>query len=100
MADDDAKRASRKELARQQRKDAYRAMKERRAKDPRYLAMKEAVKLQRREMYQRIKAQRKTTVRADKTKQQAEKAEVRAAMDSELMKMVKVAVAKGPYDVN
>src|SRR5271156_5718510 len=95
MPKDDSKSASRKEFARKLRKDAYRVMKERRATDPRYLAMKEAVKLRRREMYQQIKAKRKTAARAEKGKQQTEKTAVRATMDAELMKMVKTA-AKGP----
>jgi hypothetical protein len=123
MADAVSKKASQKEAARQYRKDAYRKMKEQRAADPKYQAMKEAVKLRRREMYQEIKAKRKTEARDVKSKIQVQKTEARASKDAELMKAFKLQrspvepvendygsdehsvphlrlVPKGPYDVN
>ena len=58
--EDDTRRIlTRKELAREQRRAAYKKAKEQRAKDPRYLAQKEAAKEQRRAAYQKLKASRK-----------------------------------------
>ena len=97
MADDDSNGRSvisRKELARQLRQRAYRKAKEQRAKDPRYLAMKETVKQRRREMYQQVKERRKATLSEEKAVEkkriEEKKAAERAAADSELMKMIRV----------
>jgi hypothetical protein len=61
MSDDDSQRKilSRKELAKELRRNAYQRAKEQRAKDPRFIAMKEAAKTQRRAAYQKIKEKRK-----------------------------------------
>jgi hypothetical protein len=50
---------SRKELAREYRRQAYQRAKQARATDPKHLAMKEAAKVRRREAYQQVKAKRK-----------------------------------------
>jgi len=50
---------SRRELARELRRKAYRDAKARRDKDPRFLAMKEAAKVRRREQYQLAKEKKK-----------------------------------------
>lgn len=61
MSDDDSQRKilSRKELAKELRRNAYQRAKEQRAKDPRFIKMKEAAKEQRRAAYQKIKEKRK-----------------------------------------
>jgi hypothetical protein len=108
MSDDDSTPAqrsvvSRKELARQLRHQAYVRAKEQRAKDPKYLAMKEAVKQGRREAYQRVKAQRKAAQAEaktrDKQKREEQRAEERAALNGELMKLV-TRGTKDPYSQN
>lgn len=53
---------SRRELARELRRKAYRDAKARRATDPRFLAMKEAAKQRRRELYQVAKQKKKAAV--------------------------------------
>jgi len=97
MAEDDSGNRSvlsRKALAKQLRQQAYRKAKERRAKDPRYLAMKETVKQRRREMYQQVKERRKATLSEEKIferkREEEKKAAERAAADSELMKLIRV----------
>jgi hypothetical protein len=50
---------SRKEFARELRRQAYQRAKQARATDPRHLAMKEAAKVRRREAYQHVKERRK-----------------------------------------
>jgi len=101
MADD---RPSRKELARTLRRQAYQAAKERRANDPRYIALKEAAKQQRRDAYRKAKEQRKAAGQNEKQREAERVAEKqttqRAAMDAELMKLVKRATSKGPYEIN
>jgi hypothetical protein len=101
--DEPASRAElRKEQARQIRKQAYQSAKERRAKDPKYIAMKEAVKERRRAEYQKIKERRKAVASEQKTKLKDEKAAQRASKDLELMQMVQRATnaSKDPYDIN
>lgn len=73
MSGDDSERRilTRKELAREQRREAYQRAKEQRAKDPRYLAMKEAAKEQRREAYRKAKERRKAAEAEEKKKQKA-----------------------------
>lgn len=94
MSDDGSKKrgVSRKELARQLRRQAYQKAKARRAKDPKHIAMKEAAKQRRQEAYQQAKERRKATVAGQKAreneKQQADQAEERADRDRVLMKMV------------
>ena len=75
MSDDDSKRRilSRKELAKEQRREAYQKAKERRAADPRFIAMKEAAKEQRRAAYQKVKQQRKASTDKLKADHKAER---------------------------
>jgi hypothetical protein len=73
------------------RRAAYLRAKELRAKDPRYLALKEGVKQRRREAYRQAKERRKGTIQKEKTRLGARQAEKRAETDLELMKLVKTA---------
>ena len=80
-----AERLSRKEFAKKLRHEAYQRSKERRATDPKQIAMKERLKQQRRDAYQAAKARAKTR-QDDRQKQAAEKAaQDRDAKDRELM---------------
>jgi len=49
----------------------YQSAKERRATDPRYLAMKEAAKVQRRAAYQKVKDRRKAVAADEKANRKA-----------------------------
>jgi hypothetical protein len=95
MSDDDSKKGtlSRKEFARQLRRQAYQKAKERRASDPKHIAMKEVAKQRRREAYQQAKERRKAAVAdqkaLEKEKQRVDVAEERAPKDHVLMKMVR-----------
>ena len=106
MAKDDSSDAtlSRKEFARRLRQQAYQRAKEQRAKDPRHLAMKETVKLRRRELYQQVKERRKAVAKEQKverkTKEREQKAEERAASDGELKKLVMGWMSKGSDSSN
>jgi hypothetical protein len=84
--------SSRKELAKKQRHAIYQSAKERRATDPRYLAMKEAAKAQRRAAYQKAKDHRKAVAADEKAKRKAERAAQskawRVEADQELLKLV------------
>jgi len=66
---------SRKELGRQLRRQAYQKAKAYRAKDPKYLALKEAAKLRRRELYQQVKQSRKDATSAEKAKRSESRAQ-------------------------
>lgn len=102
MADEDTKARtviSRKELARELRKAAYQRAKAERAKDPKFLEMKQAYKLRQREAYARIKEERKRAAREEKEKKAAERVEERRVADEALMKMVRRA-AKPSFDLN
>jgi hypothetical protein len=83
---------ARKALARQLRSEAYQRAKAQRAKDPKYLAMKETVKLRRREAYAQIKGRRKAVAVEQKARQKEQHnrkvAEERMATDVELLKML------------
>lgn len=83
---------TRKELARELRRQAYERAKKQRAKDPRVIAMKEAAKVRRREAYQKAKAQRQTAAAAAKCAAKQEHrvktTEARVARDNELMKLI------------
>jgi hypothetical protein len=97
--------ASRKELARQARQQAYQKAKQQRATDPKHIAMKEAARQQRRDQYQKAKAQRKAAAASQKVKQKIERTVTRtverAAADQELTKLVTWATTKKtPYDIN
>jgi hypothetical protein len=80
---------SRKEHARFLRQQAYRKAKERRAKDPKYLALKEAAKAHRRELYQRVKAQRKAAEADTKGKRTLKRVEERAEAGRALVRAVR-----------
>ncbi len=96
---------SRKELARQMRRQAYQRAKEQRAKDPRHLAMKEELKKRRREQYQQLKEKRKAETAKKKTQakvaRRREQSEAREANDRELMELVVIRPnAKGSDELN
>lgn len=84
-----------KERARQLRRQAYERAKAQRATDPRYLAMKEAAKQQRRVRYRQLKEQRKAAAKSEKTREKRardeQRAQERAAVDQELMKLLSLA---------
>ena len=69
---------SRRELARELRRKAYRDAKARRDADPRFIAMKEAAKVRRREMDQVAKERKKAAVVAAKERDKSAAAEQRA----------------------
>jgi hypothetical protein len=75
MSDDDSQRKilSRAELAKELRRNAYQRAKEQRAKDPRFIAMKEAAKAQRRATYQQLKEKRKSEQAAAKANAKAQR---------------------------
>jgi hypothetical protein len=77
------------------RRAAYLRAKEQRATDPRYLAMKEASKLRRREAYQAAKGRAKATAAARKQVQKeradAERVAKRVAADEKLRSKVRFA---------
>lgn len=68
-SDDNQRRIlSRKELAKEQRREAYQKAKQRRATDPRHLALKEAAKAQRRAAYEQLKQGRTADAALKKNK--------------------------------
>jgi hypothetical protein len=85
------RKLSRKEWARQQRRNAYQQAKERRANDPKQLAFKEAMKQRRREASAVAKARR----RAQKARRSERQVEKRAAQDQQLMILVHPATQGG-----
>lgn len=90
MTDDGS--ISRKELARQLRRQAYQRAKALRQASPKYIAMKEAAKQRRKEEYQRAKARKKSADAAEKSKQEGMQEERRQdrrrAADAELFKLL------------
>ena len=86
---------SRKERARRIRREAYLRAKEQRATDPRYLAMKDAAKLRRREAYlvakDRAKAARVARKQVQKEDAEADRVARRVAADEKLRSMVRLA---------
>jgi hypothetical protein len=80
---------SRKELARQFRRQAYQRAKAARAIDPKHLAMKEVAKQQRRELYQRVKEQRKSRDAERDAERKAAEARHRAEAKRQLAERVK-----------
>ena len=68
--------AARQVAQKEMRRQAYQKAKERRAKDPRYLQMKEAAKARRREHYERVKQHRKAAQAAGKAERSAQRASV------------------------
>ena len=85
---------SRKELARELRRQAYQRAKQARAVDPRYQAMKERAKQQRRELYQKAKEQRKAREAALDAQHGAERDAARAEAKRQLAERVRGAVGK------
>ena len=85
---------SRKELARELRRQAYQRAKQARANDPRHLAMKERAKQQRRELYRKAKEQRKAREAALETQPGAEREAARAEAKRQLAERVRGAVGK------
>jgi hypothetical protein len=86
---------SRKELARELRRQAYRRAKQARAEDPRHLAMKEAVKVRRREQYQQVKVRRKEREAEQKAKDKVSAAAAQAEAKRQLAERVKSALGRG-----
>jgi hypothetical protein len=86
---------SRKELARELRRQAYRRAKQARAEDPRHLAMKEAAKLRRREQYQQVKVRRKEREAEQKAKDKVSAAATQAEAKRQLAERVKSALGRG-----
>lgn len=86
---------SRKELARELRRQAYQRAKQARANDPRHLAMKERAKQQRRELYQKAKEQRKAREAALEAQHGAERDAARLEAKRQLAERVRGAVGKG-----
>lgn len=89
---------SRKELARQLRREAYQKAKAQRAADPKNLAMKEAAKTRRREVYQQVKARRKEGEAEQKAKRSAKHAEERAEERNSFAKRIKSALKNATGD--
>ena len=106
MNDSDEKAESRKELARRIRREAYQRAKERRAEDPKFIALKEAMKERRRVAAREANARKKASIAArkenEKVARQTERDQQRSHADGELMKLVTrgPSGSSGPYDVN
>jgi len=83
---------SRKELARQLRRQAYQRAKAARATDPKHLAMKEAAKLRRRELYRQVKEQRKAREAEQDAKRKTANAKEHAEAKRQLAERVKSAI--------
>jgi hypothetical protein len=86
---------TRKEQARQFRRAAYQKAKQRRATDPRLIAIKEAMKLRQRAAYQVAKERRKLAVAEQDRKQRERQAEVRVARETAIQKLVKTGTKSG-----
>ena len=86
---------SRKELARELRRQAYQKAKARRAEDPKHLAMKEAAKVRRRELYQQVKERRKAGEAEEKAARSAKRSEERMEKRASFAKQLQSAL-KGP----
>jgi hypothetical protein len=86
---------SRKERARRIRREAYMRAKEQRATDPRYLAMKDAAKLRRREAYEAAKDRAKAAAvarkQAQKEQDDADRGARRVVADEKLSSRVRLA---------
>ena len=83
--DKSAEHLSRKEFAKRIRHETYQRAKEYRATDPKQIAMKEGLKLRRREAYQAAKARAKA-LKSERQKRASEMvAQDRDARDCELM---------------
>jgi hypothetical protein len=80
---------SRKELGRQLRRQAYQRAKAARAIDPKHLAMKEAAKQRQRELYRRVKEQRKARDAERDAERKAAESKERAEAKRQLAERVK-----------
>ena len=80
---------SRKEQARELRRAAYRKAKEQRAKDPRLIAIKAAMKVRQRAAYQAAKERRKVAVAEQDRRQREQHAKMRDARDAEMRDVLK-----------
>jgi hypothetical protein len=85
---------SRKELARELRRQAYQRAKQARASDPRHLALKERAKQQRRELYRKAKEQRKARDAALDAKHEAQREAAHAEAKRQLAERVRGAIGK------
>jgi hypothetical protein len=85
---------SRKELARELRRQAYQKAKLARANDPRHLAMKERARQQRRELYRKAKEQRKAREATLEAKHEAARASARADAKREIGERVRAAIGR------
>ncbi|HEX3595308.1 MAG TPA: hypothetical protein VHU80_09410 [Polyangiaceae bacterium] len=85
--------AQQRERAKEIRREAYQKAKAARAKDPRYQAMKEAAKVQRREAYKAAKERHKAARAEEKTRadieREVQQTEKRAVFDRALMELVR-----------
>jgi hypothetical protein len=91
---------SRKELARELRRQAYQKAKARRAEDPKHLAMKEAAKVRRREVYQQVKERRKAGEAVEKAARSAKRTEERMEKRASFAKQLQSALkspASAPF---
>lgn len=80
---------SRKEFARQLRREAYQRAKRARAADPRHLALKEAAKQRRRELYQQAKERRKAHEAEAEAQRKVSETKQRAEAKRQLAERVK-----------
>lgn len=89
---------SRKELARELRREAYQRAKKARAVDPRHLALKEAAKQRRREVYQEVKKRRKAQgaelEAKHKSRNEVAQAQARSEAKRQLAERVKSVIAQ------
>jgi hypothetical protein len=86
---------ARKEQARQMRRAAYLKAKERRANDPRIIAIKEAMKQRQRAAYQAAKERRKATVAEQNRRQKERDARLRAERDAAMTHLLKPGTKPG-----
>jgi hypothetical protein len=85
---------SRKELARELRREAYQRAKKARATDPKHLALKEAAKQRRRDVYQEVKKHRKARDAELEAKHKAAQAQARTEAKRQLAERVKNVIAR------
>jgi hypothetical protein len=85
---------SRKELARELRREAYQRAKKARAVDPKHLALKEAAKQRRREVYQEVKKRRKARDAELEAKHEVAQAQARTDAKRQLAERVKSVIAR------
>lgn len=81
--------ATREEQARALRRQAYQRAKQLQANDPKRLALKEALKARRRELYQQVKLRRQAQKAEQKRREAAARTERRRQADARLMRIVR-----------